>query len=68
LFLIGGFGKLENSASKYILVKQSPLWKKKKKKKRKKREGGREREREREIHVNVSYLSMPLFHNSLLQI
>jgi hypothetical protein len=64
LFLIGGFGKLENSASKYILVKQSPLWKKKKKKKRKKRGGGRERE----IPVNVSYLSMPLFHNSLLQI
>jgi hypothetical protein len=45
LFLIGGFGKLENSASKYILVKQSPLWKKKKKKKRKKR-GGEERERD----------------------
>jgi hypothetical protein len=45
LFLIGGFGKLENSASKYILVKQSPLWKKKKKKKRKKRGGG-ERERD----------------------
>jgi hypothetical protein len=36
----------------------------KEKEKKEEERGGRERE----IPVNVSYLSMPLFHNSLLQI
>jgi hypothetical protein len=56
LFLLGGFSKLENNASKYILVKHSPLWKKKKKKKKKKKRT--KKKKKREILVNVSYSSM----------